>query len=709
MSSIVKETESPAPAAGANSAPASTAKPREDAAAKLQPVPIEIGIAVNGARAIEGTDKREPFSESTKTVLVFGHGAVIKLTSNVAPGQLLFVTNEQTRKEVVCQVVKSKAVSNTLVYVELEFTEAAPGFWGMRFPNDHIKAAPRFVAPTAAAAKPVAPVAVKPVAPPAAAPVVAPKPEAPVASEVVAPAVEPVKPVEAAPVAAAPEIKEAEIVEAKAPEAPVVTEAPVAAVVVEAPKPPVAKAPEAPKSGDANTEALRQQAAKLQEQLSSMLFAEQKPAEAPVVKEPSVSVPPAAKSPADQLTAKILEIVEAPVKPSAPPARPAAPVKQSSFSRMAEEETKIPSWLAPLAKESDVRPATESSNAAVEAAEKFPAASAEKEAAEISADAGRERENAGSEESSSRGASPMFGGQLVTDGASGEAAGGGSGKMKWLGIAAGILVLAGGYWYSQQPGNAISGLLGAKAADVKTAAAKSAAVPAAAPASASADSAANKVSNSAAVSSPSVSSAPAPAPEPATTQPPVATVQNQATPSLTPAISKERTSAPATKSNPVVEKSAPPAAKKPSLGNVSLAAPVVNRNAAGQTISNGEPAIDTAQPAGGDPLAGGIATSPRKQPVMPAPIGGDVKNAQVLKTVPPIYPQQARAQHVFGNVQIDALIDEAGNVSTAKVLSGPVLLHSAALVAVKQWKYSPALLDGKPTAVHLTVTVQFHE
>jgi protein TonB len=42
-----------------------------------------------------------------------------------------------------------------------------------------------------------------------------------------------------------------------------------------------------------------------------------------------------------------------------------------------------------------------------------------------------------------------------------------------------------------------------------------------------------------------------------------------------------------------------------------------------------------------------------------------------------------------------------------KVLSGSPVLHQAALEAVKQWKYSPAQLDGSPTSMHLTVTVQF--
>src|SRR5262249_11873170 len=93
------------------------------------------------------------FSETTQTVLVFGSGAVIRLSSGVAPGQLLFLTNEKTKKEVVCQVVKSKNYRSASGYVELEFTEPAIGFWGMRFPTDRV---------TPAATQSVTPARVKP-------------------------------------------------------------------------------------------------------------------------------------------------------------------------------------------------------------------------------------------------------------------------------------------------------------------------------------------------------------------------------------------------------------------------------------------------------------------------------------------------------------------------------------------------------------------
>src|SRR3989454_8573709 len=121
-----------------------------DSAIKQQPVALEVPVTVNGARALDGSDKREPFSESTKTVLIFGSGAVIRLSSAVAPGQLLFLTNEKTKKEVVCQVVKSKNYRSVSGYVELEFTESVVGFWGMRFPGDRISPAPQPGAPALA-------------------------------------------------------------------------------------------------------------------------------------------------------------------------------------------------------------------------------------------------------------------------------------------------------------------------------------------------------------------------------------------------------------------------------------------------------------------------------------------------------------------------------------------------------------------------------
>src|SRR5467141_266427 len=154
MPPTAKENEVLSASPEAAQRPASATTLPSDMAIKQQPVALEVPVTINGARTVEGSDKREPFSETTKTVLVFGNGAVIRLTSSVAPGQLLFLTNEKTKKEVVCQVVKSKNYRSLSGYVELEFTEPVLGFWGMRFPGDrqtaHAPAAPVVAKPDSA-------------------------------------------------------------------------------------------------------------------------------------------------------------------------------------------------------------------------------------------------------------------------------------------------------------------------------------------------------------------------------------------------------------------------------------------------------------------------------------------------------------------------------------------------------------------------------
>jgi hypothetical protein len=79
--------------------------PAPEEISSAQPVALEVPVTVNGTRAVEGSDKRETFSEKTNTVLVLANGAVIRLSSSVAPGQLLFLTNEKTRKEIVSQAI----------------------------------------------------------------------------------------------------------------------------------------------------------------------------------------------------------------------------------------------------------------------------------------------------------------------------------------------------------------------------------------------------------------------------------------------------------------------------------------------------------------------------------------------------------------------------------------------------------------------------
>jgi protein TonB len=167
--------------------------------------------------------------------------------------------------------------------------------------------------------------------------------------------------------------------------------------------------------------------------------------------------------------------------------------------------------------------------------------------------------------------------------------------------------------------------------------------------------------------------------------------------------------------SPVKIASTQPAAtqpKKPTLGQIRLGTPTVKKR--GGTQDNGEAdaalVLNSDKPESNtDGLGTGLAVNSTglATPAAPVPIGGDVRPAKLITSVAPIYPALAKNQHVSGNVLIDALIDANGHVIAMKVVSGPTLLHQSAREALRQWKYQPALLDGKPVPMHLTVTIQF--
>jgi hypothetical protein len=83
---------------------------------KPQPMAMEVPVVAMGARAGDQSEKRELFSETTQTVLVFERGAVIPLSAAVAIGQLLFLTNKVSGQEIVAQVVRKKDYKPTACY-----------------------------------------------------------------------------------------------------------------------------------------------------------------------------------------------------------------------------------------------------------------------------------------------------------------------------------------------------------------------------------------------------------------------------------------------------------------------------------------------------------------------------------------------------------------------------------------------------------------
>jgi protein TonB len=92
---------------------------------------------------------------------------------------------------------------------------------------------------------------------------------------------------------------------------------------------------------------------------------------------------------------------------------------------------------------------------------------------------------------------------------------------------------------------------------------------------------------------------------------------------------------------------------------------------------------------------------------VPVRVGGRIRPPRLVSKASPAYPPLAKQTKVQGLVTIDAVIDTEGNVVEMQVVSGHPLLISAALEAVRQWKYEPTYLNDQPIAVKLIVSVNF--
>jgi protein TonB len=116
-------------------------------------------------------------------------------------------------------------------------------------------------------------------------------------------------------------------------------------------------------------------------------------------------------------------------------------------------------------------------------------------------------------------------------------------------------------------------------------------------------------------------------------------------------------------------------------------------------------------------ISNGLPVSLPAPPVEPPPpaltivqhivVGGDIQKANLIYQVKPSYPPLAKQARIQGPVLLAAVIAPDGGIEDLRVVSGHPLLISAAVDAVKQWRYSPTRLNGQPTWVDTTITVSF--
>jgi TonB family protein len=136
------------------------------------------------------------------------------------------------------------------------------------------------------------------------------------------------------------------------------------------------------------------------------------------------------------------------------------------------------------------------------------------------------------------------------------------------------------------------------------------------------------------------------------------------------------------------------------------------------TASSQPPAVSTEEPAVASSEAAKPAPNKEKdskvedpahatEPGKRAPVSGGVLNAKAVSLPVPDYPAEAKAAGAEGVVIIQVVIDEQGNVTDARAVSGPKMLHEVSLTAARQAKFTPTLLSGEPVKVSGVLVFNF--
>jgi len=107
-------------------------------------------------------------------------------------------------------------------------------------------------------------------------------------------------------------------------------------------------------------------------------------------------------------------------------------------------------------------------------------------------------------------------------------------------------------------------------------------------------------------------------------------------------------------------------------------------------------------------VVGGLPQDAPPPPQAAIRVGGQIKAPAKVKNVDPVYPDLAKQARVQGVVIVECTISPSGRVTDVRVLRSIPLLDQAAVDAVRQWTYTPTLLNGVPVPVIMTVTVTFN-
>ncbi len=101
-----------------------------------------------------------------------------------------------------------------------------------------------------------------------------------------------------------------------------------------------------------------------------------------------------------------------------------------------------------------------------------------------------------------------------------------------------------------------------------------------------------------------------------------------------------------------------------------------------------------------------VTVAPVKAPVR-VNVSTGVMQGMLLTPIRPVYPAIAKAAGVQGTVVVEAMISRRGTIESLHVVSGPAMLQNAAIEAIRAARYQPYRLNGEPTEVQTTITVNF--
>jgi protein TonB len=102
-----------------------------------------------------------------------------------------------------------------------------------------------------------------------------------------------------------------------------------------------------------------------------------------------------------------------------------------------------------------------------------------------------------------------------------------------------------------------------------------------------------------------------------------------------------------------------------------------------------------------------VSVVPARAPIVPLHVSTGVLQGMLLVPIRTVYPAIAKAAGVQGTVVVEAVISRKGTIESLRVVSGPLMLQHAAMDAIREARYQPFRLNGEPTEVETTITVNF--